>query len=209
MVQLLQKLITFDEFTEWLPESRSYELHKGKIIEIQPTGKHEDITGFLIQELTLEYMRMKLPYRIPQKALIKLKDKETGYNPDVLIMDRQNLINEPLWNDKSTLIHGESIPLVVEVVSTNWRDDYGYKLIDYEAMGIREYWIVDYLGIGGVRFIGHPKQPTISIYQLLNGEYQVQHFRGKDLINKSLIFPELNLTVEQIFQGQRSLMDNG
>ncbi|WP_237395824.1 Uma2 family endonuclease [Okeania sp. KiyG1] len=146
---------------------------------------------------------MKLPYRIPQKALIKLKDKETGYNPDVLIMDRQNLINEQLWNDKSTLIHGESIPLVVEVVSTNWRDDYGYKLIDYEAMGIREYWIVDYLGIGGFRFIGHPKQPTISIYQLLNGEYQVQQFRGKDLINKSLIFPELNLTVEQIFQGQR------
>ncbi len=203
MVQLLQQLITFDEFTEWLPESRRYELHEGKIIEMQPTGKHEDITGFLIQELTLEYMRMKLPYRIPQKALIKLKDKETGYNPDVLIMDRQNLINEPLWNDKSTLIHGESIPLVIEVVSTNWRDDYGYKLIDYEAMGIREYWIVDYLGIGGVRFIGHPKQPTISIYQLLNGEYQVQHFRGKDLINKSLIFPELNLTVEHIFQGQR------
>ncbi|NER08687.1 MAG: Uma2 family endonuclease [Okeania sp. SIO3C4] len=202
MVQLLQKLITFDEFTEWLPESRRYELHEGKIIDIQPTGKHEYITGFLIQELTLEYTRMKLPYHIPQKALIKLKDKETGYNPDVLIMDRQNLINEPLWNDKSTLIHGESIPLVVEVVSTNWRDDYGYKLIDYEAMGIREYWIVDYLGIGGVRFIGHPKQPTISIYQLLNGEYQVQHFRGKDLINKSLIFPELNLTVEQIFQGQ-------
>ena len=203
MVQLLQKIITFDEFTEWLPESRRYELHEGKIIEMQPTGKHEDITGFLIQELTLEYMRMKLPYRIPQKALIKLKDKETGYNPDVLIMNRQNLINEPLWNDKSTLIDGESIPLVVEVVSTNWRDDYGYKLIDYEAMGIREYWIVDYLGIGGVRFIGHPKQPTISIYQLLNGEYQVQHFRGKDVINKSLIFPELNLTVEHIFQGQR------
>lgn len=89
---------------------------------------------------------------------------------------------------------------MVEVVSTKWRDDYGYKLIDYEAMGIREYSIVDYLGIGGIRFIGHPKQPTISIYQLLNGEYQVQHFRGKDVIDKSLIFPEFNLTVEQIFQ---------
>ncbi|NEP05885.1 MAG: Uma2 family endonuclease, partial [Okeania sp. SIO4D6] len=62
MVQLLQKLITFDEFTEWLPESRCYELHEGKIIEMQPTGKHEDITGFIIQELTLEYTRMKLPY---------------------------------------------------------------------------------------------------------------------------------------------------
>ncbi|TRU71785.1 MAG: Uma2 family endonuclease [Microcystis viridis Mv_BB_P_19951000_S69] len=203
MIQLLPKLITFDEFIEWLPENRHYELHEGIIIEMQPTGQHEDITSFLTQELTLEYMRMNLPYRIPPKALVKLKDKETGYNPDLLLINRQNLINEPLWEKKSTLINGESIPLVIEVVSSNWRDDYGYKLVDYEAMGIKEYWIVDYLGIGGVRFIGQPKQPTLSIYQLIDGEYQGQRFRGKDLINKSLIFPELNLTAAQVFQGQK------
>ena len=203
MIQLLPKLITFDEFIEWLPENRRYELHEGIIIEMQPTGQHEDITSFLTQELTLEYMRMNLPYRIPPKALVKLKDKETGYNPDLLLINRQNLINEPLWEKKSTLINGESIPLVIEVVSSNWRDDYGYKLVDYEAMGIKEYWIVDYLGIGGVRFIGQPKQPTLSIYQLIDGEYQVQQFRGKDLISKSLIFPELSLTAEQVFQGQK------
>ena len=96
MIQVLEKLITFDEFIEWLPESRRYELHEGTIIEMQPTGKHEDITGFLTQELTLEYTRMNLPYRIPPKALVKLKDKETSYNPDRLLIDRQNLINEPL-----------------------------------------------------------------------------------------------------------------
>ncbi|NEP00901.1 MAG: Uma2 family endonuclease [Symploca sp. SIO2E9] len=200
MIQSLEKSITFDEFIDWLPESRRYELHKGTIIEMQPTGKHEDLTGFLTQELTLEYTRMNLPYRISPKALVKLKDKETGYNPDILIIERQNLINEPLWDKKSTLIHGKSIPLVIEVVSTNWRDDYGYKLMDYEAMGIREYWIVDYLGIGGVRFIGQPKQPTLSIYQLVDGEYQVQQFRGNEKIERSFIFPELNLTAEQVFQ---------
>jgi Uma2 family endonuclease len=203
MIQSLPQLITFDEFIEWLPENRRYELHNGAIIEMQPTGKHEDIAGFLTQELTLEYTRMNLPYRIPPKALVKLNDKETGYNPDLLLIDRRYLASEPLWEKKSTLIHGESIPLIIEVVSTNWRDDYGYKLIDYEAIGIHEYWIVDYLGIGGVRFIGHPKQPTLSIYQLVDGEYQVQQFRGKEVINKSSTFPELNLTAEQIFQAQR------
>ena len=30
---------------------------------------------------------------------------------------------------------------VVEVVSTNWRDDYHNKFGDYEEMGIPEYWI--------------------------------------------------------------------
>ncbi|MDJ0510210.1 MAG: Uma2 family endonuclease [Crocosphaera sp.] len=194
--------MTFNEFIDWLPESRRYELHEGIIIGTQPTGKHEEITAFLTQELTLEYVRMNLPYRIPPKTLVKLKDKETGYNPDLLIINRHNLINEPSWEKKSTLIHGESIPLVIEVVSTNWRDDYGYKLVDYEAMGIQEYWIVDYLGIGGVGFIGQPKQPTLSIYQLIEGEYQVQQFKGKDLINKSLIFPDLNLTAEQVFKAK-------
>ena len=202
MVQSLPKLLTFDEFIAWLPEDRRYELHDGTIIEMQPTGKHEDITGFLTQELTLEYTSKQLPYRIPPKALVKPSNKETGYNPDLLIIDRSQLKFEPLWEKKSTLIRGASVPLIIEVVSTNWRDDYGYKLIDYEAIGIFEYWIVDYLGLGGVRFIGQPKQPTISIYELIDGEYQVKQFRGVETIY-SPTFPELKLTVEQIFQAQR------
>ena len=202
MVQLATKQITFDEFIEWLPENRRYELHDGAIVEMQPTGKHEDIAGFLAEELTLEYKRMNLPYRIPQKALVKPKDKETGYNPDLLLINRPNLASEPLWAKKSTLIQPESIPLIIEVVSTNWRDDYGYKLIDYEAMGIREYWIVDYLAIGGIRFIGNPKQPTLSVYQLVAGEYQVEQFRENEAIS-SPTFPQLQLTAQQIFNAQR------
>lgn len=200
--QAKPKLYNFDDFIEWLPENRRYELHEGIIIEMQPTGKHEDIAGFLTQELTLEYIRMKLPYRIPPKALVKLSNKETGYNPDLLLINRQNLANEPLWEKKSTLLEGKSIPLVIEIVSTNWRDDYGYKLIDYEAIGIGEYWIIDYLGMGGIRFIGQPKQPTISIYQLIQGEYQGEQFRENELI-KSPTFSELQLTAQQIFQAQR------
>ena len=59
--------------------------------------------------------------------------------------------------------------MIIEVVSTNWRDDYLTKLRDYEEIGIKEYWIVDYLALGGRRYIGNPKQPTISIYQLVDG----------------------------------------
>jgi Uma2 family endonuclease len=90
------------------------------------------------------------------------------------------------------------VRLVIEVVSGNWRDDYGHKFIDYEALQIPEYWIVDYLGLGGRRYIGTPKQPTFSVYQLVDGEYQVQQFRGGDRI-VSATFPELSLTAEQVF----------
>lgn len=60
------------------------------------------------------------------------------------------------------------------------------------------YSIVDYLGLGGSRYIGSPKEPTLSIYQLVNGEYQGQLFQGSDRI-LSVAFPELNLTAEQVF----------
>jgi len=64
-----QKLVTFEEFIEWLPEStfKRYELHDGVIVEMsQPTGKHERVVGFLAAEVTLEYRRLDLPYFIPK-----------------------------------------------------------------------------------------------------------------------------------------------
>ena len=102
---------------------------------------------------------------------------------------------------------GSSVRLIVEVVSTNWRDDYGYKLVYYEALGISEYWIADYLGLGGRRYIGNPKQPTFSVYQLIDGEYQVSQFRGSDRV-VSPTLGQLNLSVQQIFSAGRDTVEN-
>ena len=155
-------MLKFEEFLEWKPENGRYELHDGLIVEMQPTGKHEEITGFLSIELTLLFRQKNLSYFLPKKALIKAPDRDGGYLPDVLVVERQALANEPLWEKSSTITLGASVPLVIEVVSSNWRDDYLTKLRDYEILGIQEYWIVDYLGNGGFRYIGSPKQPTIS-----------------------------------------------
>lgn len=199
MAQALPKLVTFEEFTVWRPESGRYELHDGVIVEMtQPSGEHEDVVGFLIQQLTVEYLRLNLPYLIPKTALVKPNASESGYSPDVLLLNRTNLVNEPLWKKQSTVINGASIPLVVEVVSTNWDDDYYTKQGKYENIGIPEYWIVDYLGLGAKKFTGNPKQPTLSIYELIDNEYQVTQFRGNNLI-VSPTFPQLNLTAQQIF----------
>jgi Uma2 family endonuclease len=53
--------------------------------------------------------------------------------------------------------------------------------------------------LGARRFIGSPKTPTLSLYTLVDGEYQVSQFRGGDRV-KSEAFPSLNLTANQIFQ---------
>jgi Uma2 family endonuclease len=116
-----------------------------------------------------------------------------------MVLDFNAIMNESMWKKRSTITQGTSIKLAIEVVSTNWQDDYLMKLGEYEKLGIGEYWIVDYLGLGGRRYIGDPKQPTISVCSLVEGEYMVNLFRGKDIV-RSLTFPELNLTTEQIFQ---------
>lgn len=200
MTQATPKLITFDEFLEWKPATGRYELHRGTIVEMpNPTGQHSVVAGFMAIEFGLEIRRLQLPYFIPKECTIKFG--ETGYDPDVIVLDRPAVeANEPRWERESVITRGDSVKLVVEVVSSNWRDDYAHKASDYEALGIGEYWIVDYLGLGGRRYIGSPKQPTLSVYQLVDGEYQIQLFRGNERV-ESGVFPELNLTAAQIFRG--------
>ena len=96
---------------------------------------------------------------------------------------------------------GASVRLIVEVVSTNWQDDYLSKLRDYEALGIPEYWVIDYLGLGNRLHIGYPKQPTFSVYHLVEGEYEVQRFRMSDRAF-SPTFSELQLPVSDVFSAE-------
>lgn len=201
MTQTIPKLLTFDEFIEWYPEKseHKYELHNGIIVEMpKPTGKHSKVAGFSSGKLFIEIERLQLPYFIPKECVIK-SGNNTGYEPDVIILDEQKVTaNESRWDKESIITLGSSVRLVIEVVSTNWEDDYARKLDEYETMGIPEYWIIDYLGLGGHKFIGKPKQPTFSIYQLVDGEYQVTLFRDNDRL-VSPTFPELNLTAKQVF----------
>lgn len=201
MITTISQPITLEEFWDWYPDGYGrYELHDGAIFEMQPIGNHEEVISLIMMELVVQIKQLGLSYLIPKQALIKpLDTNKSAYNPDILILDQSNLNNESLWKTRSTITQGKTIPLVIEVVSSNWGYDYGHKLIDYEALGIAEYWIVDYLGLGGKRYIGDPKKPTISIYQLVDDEYQVKQFRDNDTLISS-IFPDLNLTAEQIFE---------
>ena len=47
---------------------------------------------------------------------------------------------------------------------------------EYALLGIPEYWIVDFRGLGGTAFIGKPKQPTFTVCQLDGDEYHLQQY---------------------------------
>jgi Uma2 family endonuclease len=203
MVKALTKPVTFDEFIQWYPNTGvRYELHDGIIVEMpKPTGKHSNVTGFLMEELVLTIIQMgkRGIWTIPRESIVKPSNEKSGYEPDIIVLNQEFITSEPRWESESIIEKAQSVKLIIEVVSSNWRDDYFKKRADYEEMGIREYWIVDYAALGGRNFIGNPKEPTLSVYQLIDEEYQMSQFKGNNKI-VSPTLPQLNLTAEQIFR---------
>jgi Uma2 family endonuclease len=203
---LIPKLVTTEEFRAWYPsDGRRYELIKGEVREVRPVGPHEEVAGFITAQFWGAISLGRFPYTIPRTCAVEpaiTTGDSDSYSPDVVVLDLEKLDDEPLWKSESTIKRGDSIVLVVEVVSTNWQDDYLTKLRDYEMMGIAEYWVVDYAALGAIRYIGKPKQPTITVYTLVDGEYQMQQFREGDQI-ESAAFPNLQLSVNAILASAR------
>ncbi len=196
------RITDFNQFIDWHPEEseQKYELHDGMIVTMpKPKGKYSQIAGFLMNELGFETKKLGLPYFLPKESIVKIDDL-SGYEPDVIVLKKEAILTEPRWEKESTIAAGASIQLIIEIASTNWSDDYALKVDAYESLGIPEYWIVDYIGLGGRKFIGYPKQPTLTIYNLRECEYIATQFRTDQTI-QSLAFPSLQLTAQQIFEG--------
>lgn len=195
-----QQPLSFDEFFARYGGDNRYELIDGEVFDLEPTGQHEEVAAFITTKACVQIDRSDLPWFVLQRGLFRPSNTGmTAFRPDVAVIDRTELANEPLWPEQSILTLGSSIKFVAEVVSSNWQNDYARKLDDYAALGVREYWIADYAGLGGIRYIGKPKQPTLSICTLVDGEYEIELFRGDRAI-VSVTFPDLNLTAEQVLR---------
>jgi len=195
-----QKPLSFDEFLARYGGNNRYELIDGEVFDLEPTGLHEEVAAFITTKICVQIDGTGLPWFVLQRGLLRPSNiGMTAFRPDVAIVDQEELTKEPLWSDQSILMLGSSIRFVVEVVSSNWQNDYARKIEDYAALGIPEYWIADYAGLGGTRHIGKPKQPTLSICTLVDGEYEIQQLRGNQTII-SPTFPGLRLTAEQILR---------
>ncbi|MEG5019314.1 MULTISPECIES: Uma2 family endonuclease [unclassified Microcoleus] len=193
-----KQMLSFEQFVKQLPDEEGrYELVNGEIVKILPIRLHEDVADFLIKQFDREVDRVPLNYRVSGRFMLRTltpNGKEQGRHPDVTVVDKTLWESQPFAYSALT----EPPQLVVEVVSTNWEDDYIDKLDEYQRLGISEYWIVDYLALGSRNYLGNPKEPTVFVYLLdENGVYQMTAYRGSDRII-SRTFPELALTAEQI-----------
>jgi Uma2 family endonuclease len=198
-----QQILNFEEFFISYGEDNRYELIDGEVFDLEPTGSHEEVAAFITTKICVQIDIIGLPWFVLQRGLLRPSNLGmTAFRPDVAVVNRDELSKEQFWTDQSILTLGSSIKLVAEVVSNNWQNDYARKIEDYAVLGIPEYWIADYAGLGGTRHIGKPKQPTLSICTLVNGEYEIEQLRGDRTI-VSLTFPNLKLTAEQVLRAGR------
>lgn len=193
------KPLTFEQFLIEYGDNTRYELIDGELRDMEPTGPHEEVAGNIAGRIYTEIIHNNnLNWLIPKNCLIKpLAGSATALRPDVIILDKAKLNQEPLWQKEPIICNGNTIKLVAEVVSTNWQDDYARKIEEYAFLEIPEYWIVDFRALGGIQFIGNPKQPTLTICQLINGVYQQEKYRLEDSI-VSPLFPDLKLKLDDI-----------
>ena len=198
MAYTAPKILTFETFLDRYCDNFRYELADGELVDREPTGPHETVSGKLATQIGIVLAAEKLPWFIPRTCLIRpFSDAATARRPDIVVLDETALVSEPLWEREPVITLGRSIKLVVEVVSTNWETDYARKVEEYAFLEIPEYWIVDYRGLGGVAFIGKPKQPTVTVCQLIGEDYTQQQFRLSQPIISPLL-KSLQLRLDDI-----------
>ena len=117
-----QQSICFDEFLARYRSDNRYELIDGEVFDLEPTGPHEEIAAFITAKACVQIDRSRLPWLVLQRGLLRPFNTDmTAFRPDVAVVDKVALAQEPLWSEQSVLTLGQSIKFVAAVVSSNWQ----------------------------------------------------------------------------------------
>ncbi|RME77682.1 MAG: Uma2 family endonuclease [Chloroflexi bacterium] len=157
-IQATEKL-TFEEFLQTYMDVHA-ELVNGDVQIMTPaTDKHQDLVGWLssIMRLFAETHGLGVVRSAPLTMRIPGKDAH-GREPDIMFIsqERMNIL-------KPTYL-AEPADLVIEIISPeSVGRDRGEKFVEYEAAGVREYWLID------------PDREQAEFYQLADdGRYRLQ-----------------------------------
>lgn len=198
------QVLNAEEFLELeLPDSHEYELRDGVIVPMaEPSGRHENLRSELMFVLKSESKRTQLNLLVHPKPVLMFGSKDTR-KPDLIAVYQDD------WGKQTEVeaVLREPPSVIIEIVSTNWEDDYRNKPVWYATFGVPEYWIVDPL-YHLARYPNRKKpkieEPTISIGTLrpsesilVEREYQFRSFVRNDRL-QSRFFAELQFTVDKI-----------
>ncbi|HHP7243819.1 MAG TPA: Uma2 family endonuclease [Elainellaceae cyanobacterium] len=198
MVTSTRKL-TFEEYLTYDDGTNTrYELVNGALVAMSlGTGRHGRIIKFVddvfnaeIQQAGLEWTSQRLTVGIQSPRGYRW---DTCRIPDITVLTVEQWLD---MDDREAVIlaHQDAPKLVVEVVSPSTEtEDYRAKWVEYSALDIPEYWIID------------PIKNTVTICVLEQGRYQDTVYPSNNTTQDDILeritsptFPGLSLTAEQI-----------
>jgi Uma2 family endonuclease len=131
--------MTEEEFVAWCDENTKAEWIDGEVIVVSPaSAKHVRLARFLLHILDALVTERDLGEVLGTELQVRLGPQRRRRVPDVLFVAKGRL----------AIIrshHVEGAPdLIIEIVSPDseardWRD----KHLEYEAAGVRDYWVID------------------------------------------------------------------
>jgi Uma2 family endonuclease len=187
--------ITFEEYLSYQDDTEQrYELIDGELVALPPESEFNNwIANHLF--LLLATAQIVNPRLIRthtceiQVPVLEQADAANRY-PDLVILREEHLV---LTQKRLTVTRDMPPPqLVVEVVSrgrANRERDYQRKRLQYAAIAVPEYWLID------------PELQTIAVLKLGKAAYQEFGAFQRQMPIISPQFGTLNITAEQVLQG--------
>ena len=193
MIQLKQRFQSFEEYLSHDDGTDNlYELFNGELVEVPPeSGFNVEIANFLLTILLplVGYRRLR-----GHGLELEVRGEPRNRYPDLTVI-REEHIGQ--LKPRNTIRLSMAPPiLVIEVVSPGelQRDrDYVAKRLQYQDLGVPEYWIID------------PQEATILVLELNNGVYnEGATFNGEHQLQSSQ-FGTLTLTANEVFTAASSV----
>jgi Uma2 family endonuclease len=165
-------------------KSKFYYYQNQLRIEMSPIGNDHSRDHYLITNaISLYAIFQQIPLNGNDNCSYRKTD-QWEVQPDIACHIGDNAMAIPYGTGIVNLEEYPPPDLVIEIANTSLADDQGQKRLLYEALGVKEYWIVDV------------KTTKILGFKMENqGSYQIR---------ESLILPGLNLAVlEEALQRTR------
>jgi Uma2 family endonuclease len=137
-IEAASRRMTEEEFEAWaLAGDVRAEWVEGEVILISPANiDHEDVIAWLLTLMRLHAAKHNLGKVGGSNVMLRLKNRRRLPDLFFIAKGRESII-------KKTHLDGPA-DLIVEVVSPDSQSrDRRDKFLEYEANGVREYWIID------------------------------------------------------------------
>lgn len=176
--------MTFEEFLAWDAEGTRAEWVDGEVrLMSSVTDHHDDLRGLLQSTLRLFVEERDLGVVRGEPFVMRPRPDLPGRSPDVLFIAKANL-----GRLQPTHLEGPA-DVAVEIVSRDSRRrDRVDKLGEYEAGGVREYWVID-----------QPRQEALFYRLGEDGTYQKVPLQGRRVFRSEAI-PGFWLRLEWLWQ---------